>query len=368
MPTSSRHSRRPARVVGSLVATAALLAGCSSGDADDGASTEASGNDAVHLTLQWVVQAQFAGFYAGLEQGYYADEGIDLTIQPGGSDVNNLQLLVSGDTDIAVQSYGNLAAAVDSGADLVGIGVLHERPGATLIYFTDQGDLSDPASWEGLTVGNWNGFSAPFSAAAAKNGLDVDTDLTIANQGFDMSGFLSGEYDLAEAMTYNEYAQAIAGADGREISTVDYAELGTAVLEDTLVTTPAWLEDNPDLAERFLRATAKGWLYCRDNPEECVSIVLENGTALPENYQTWQMNEINKLMWPSDSGVLGVSEDLVEQSNTILEDYDIVSQPVADDLLDLTARDAAVADLTDEELYGDDYTSMDLDPEELFAE
>lgn len=364
---SHRTWRRGLTMLAPGLVALAVLSACSSGTSSTDASSASSGGDKVTLTLQWVTQAQFAGFYAGLEKGYYADEGIDLTIQPGGPDVNNLQLLVSGDTDVAVQSYGNVAAAVDTGAALVGLGVLHERPGATLVYFTDQGDLSDPANWAGTTVGVWNGFSAPFFAAAAKNGLDVESDLTVANQAFDMTGFLSGQYDLSEAMTYNEYAQALAGADGREVGIVDYSALGTAVLEDTLVTTPDWLEENPDLAVRFLRATALGWIYCRDNVQECVDIVLANGTALPENYQLWQMNEINTLMWPSDSGVLGVSDELVTQSNTILEAYQIVASPVPDTLLDLSYQQTAVAGLDDDDLYGATYTPLDLDPEELFA-
>ena len=348
------------------IATASVgilaISACGAGS-DDGEPDDLS---PVTLTLQWVVQAQFAGFIAALDEGYYEEEGIDLTINPGGPDVNNLQLLIAGSTDLAVQSYGNVLSSVDQGAELTAVGSVFERPGATLVYYTDNGDYSDPASWSGLTVGNWNGFSAPFWAAVAKNGMDVDTDVTIANQAFDMNAFISGEYDMAEAMTYNEYAQALAGSGDREIGIVDYSELGTAVLEDTIVGTSSWIEENPELVEGFLRASIRGWIYCRDNAESCVQKVLEYGTALPENYQTWQMNEVNKLLWPSTEGALMSTEESRTQSESILFEYGVVSQQPDGELMDTSYWEAAVADLSEEDLHGEGFTAEDLDPVELF--
>ncbi len=74
----------------------------------------------------------------------------------------------------------------------------------------------------------------------------------------------------------------------------------------------------------FLRATTKGWIYCRDHAAECVQIVLKNGTALPENYQTWQMNEINKLIWPSTNGFMVLTPAMFQQTADILLKYGVI--------------------------------------------
>ena len=54
---------------------------------------------------------------------------------------------------------------------------------------------------------------------------------------------------------------------------------------------------------KFLKASFEGWIYCRDHQAECVNIVLKNGSLLGRGHQTWQMNEINALIWPNPRGI-----------------------------------------------------------------
>lgn len=80
------------------LATAVALAGCApaAGEPEPGAATP------VVLQLQWVAQAQFAGYYAAVDQGYYADEGLDVTIQEAGTDTVPIDVLAAGDADYAI--------------------------------------------------------------------------------------------------------------------------------------------------------------------------------------------------------------------------------------------------------------------------
>ncbi|HIF67158.1 MAG TPA: ABC transporter substrate-binding protein, partial [Acidimicrobiia bacterium] len=242
-----------------------LAAACGSSDDSGGAS---GGPDKVKLTLQWVTQAQFAGYHAALDQGFYADENLDVTIQSGGPDINPIQLLISGDSDIVIQPFGVVLTSRDAGADVVSMGQVFERGAFRLVYFDDLG-IDGVPDWAGKTIGLWGGFEPKVSAAFGKYGMNVDSDANIFSQGWDM--FLDGQLDLASAMTYNEYAQALAGNESdREILLWNPNEEGTNTLEDSLVTTEAWLAANPDIAERFIRATGRGWIYCRDNPDSCI--------------------------------------------------------------------------------------------------
>ena len=321
----------------------------------------------VHLTLEWVVQTEFAGYYVAREKGYYEEEGIDLTIQPGGPDVNPVQLLVAGDTDIAVNAFGNALVARESGADVISIGQVFERSAFRLVSFADEG-IETAEDFAGKTVGLWGGFNPALYATAGKYDLVPDEDFTVFNQGFDMEALFSGDVDLASAMTYNEYAQALVGAGDREIAVFDFNEEGTATLENALIVTRDWAEEHPDLAEGFIRATMKGWLYCRENAEECVDVVLDQGTALPQNYQLWQMNEANKLIWPSTNGLLLLTPEMFQQTADILETYGVITEPATEESYDMTYRDAAAASLEGEDLFGADFVPLDLDPDVLFAE
>jgi NitT/TauT family transport system substrate-binding protein len=181
-----------------------------------------------------------------------------------------------------------------------------------------------------------------------------------------MVAFLDGQIDLASAMTYNEYAQALAGAPGKAIEVFDFNTEGTGTLEDTIATSKKWLDANPDAAVGFLRATAKGWIHCRDNAAECVQIVLKNGTALPENFQTWQMNEVNKLLWPSTNGVLNLTDGMFKNTADILLKYGVIKKAAEPAAVDMTFRNKAMEGIEEADQKGADFKADTLDPAVLF--
>ena len=80
-----------------------------------GAATAAQAQDEFTLQLKWVTQAQFAGYYYALEHGYYEEEGLDVTIVPGGPDVNPIQVLIGGGADATVEWLGNPLATREAG-------------------------------------------------------------------------------------------------------------------------------------------------------------------------------------------------------------------------------------------------------------
>ena len=114
-------------------------------------------------------------------------------------------------------------------------------------------------------------------------------------------------------MTYNEYAQVLEAENEdtgelyqpEDLVVINFNDVGTAMLQDHVFVDGAWLaeEGNEQLATQFLAASFKGWQFCRDNFDECVQIVLDNGPTLGQGHMTWQLNEINKLIWPSPKGI-----------------------------------------------------------------
>ena len=102
------------RFLAAFLALSLLAAAC--GSDDESSSGDGGDLTDVKLTLQWVTQAQFAGYYAALDQGFYEEEGLDVTIQPGGPDLNGVQLLISGQTDIAIRQFGDVLTARGTGA------------------------------------------------------------------------------------------------------------------------------------------------------------------------------------------------------------------------------------------------------------
>lgn len=290
-----------------------------------GAATQApAALTPIKLQLQWVVQSQFAGYFAAVEKGFYKDEGLDVTILQGAVDIVPQQVLASGQADFAVSWVPKALVSREEGAKIVNIAQVFQRSGTLEVSWKDSG-ITTPADWKGKKVGTW-GFGNEFelTAAMVQAGLDPQKDVTIIQQPFDMSLLLNREVDAAQAMTYNEYAQVLEAADANgnllykpeDLTVINFNDVGTAMLQDALWAREDWLQDskNQDLAVRFLRATFKGWVFCRDNFDECVDIVLKNGPTLGKGHMTWQLNEINKLIWPSPAGIGVMDKALWDQT------------------------------------------------------
>lgn len=342
------------------------------GQADEGASEELT---PVRLQLQWVAQSQFAGYYAALAQGYYEDEGLDLTILEGAVEIVPQQVVAAGDAEFGIAWVPKMLASREAGADLVNIAQVFQTSGTVQVAWADSG-LESVADWAGKRVGTW-GFGNEWEVFAAlrKNGIDPDDpdQVTIVQQPFDMSLLLNREIDVAQAETYNEWAQLLEATNPEtgelyqpeDFTVFDYNEIGTAMLQDHVFTRESWLaeEGSDDIALRFLRASFRGWIYCRDNFDECVQIVLDNGPTLGEGHMAWQLNEINALIWPSPNGIGVMDDALYQQTVDISVDFGVLSEPPDDAALRTDLAEQAVSDLEAEglDVRGLDYEKQDVE-------
>ncbi len=297
-----------------LSATLLALAGCGGGGGTP-ASSASGGSVAptkVKLQLQWVAQAQFAGYYAAVDQGYYADEGLDVEIVEGGPDIVPQDVLSAGDADYAISWVPKVLGSIEKGAKITDVAQIFERSATTQISFKDK-SITEPGQLSGKKVGSW-GFGNEWElfAGMQKGGVNL-ADIKLVQQAFDMNGFLAGDIDAAQAMTYNEYAQVLETKNPdtgqlyqpSDLNVIDWNKVGTAMLQDAIWANSEQLSD-PAYAERttkFIKASIKGWAYARDNPQEAAKIVTAAGSQLGESHQLWMTNEINKLIWPSTSGV-----------------------------------------------------------------
>jgi NitT/TauT family transport system substrate-binding protein len=356
-----------------VLVLAALVAGCGGGDDDDGEATPSEDLTPVTLQSKWVVQAQFAGYYAAVDQGFYEDEGLDVTIRAGGPDIVPEQVVLGGQAEFGIDWLDNLLATRDQGQGLVNIAQVFTRSGMTEVTWKDTG-LDDITKLEGKKVGVWlGGNEHKLFAALTKNGLDPQEDVDVVAQPFSMDLFLNREVDAAAAMTYNELAQVleVENPDTGELYTLDdlnvfrMSELGTGALEDGIFVREDWIseEANQDVATRFLKASFRGWIFCRDNPDDCMDIVLENGPTLGEGHQRWQMNEINDLIWPAPLGIGIMDPESFEITNQIATDYEIIKQPATEDAYRTDIAEAAVAELEEdgEDVRGEDWEKPEVE-------
>ena len=321
------------------------------------ASEPAGGEDgeltSVELQLQWAPQAQFAGYFAAQELGYYEEEGLDVEILDGGPDVVPQQVGSAPDgPEFTISWVPKVLEAREAGSDLVNIAQVFQRSGTLSVAWADTG-ITEPADFEGQRVGVWDfGNEFEVTAAARAAGLEEGVDYEKVIQPFDMLLFLERDIDVAEAMIYNEYAQVLEAENPEtgelyqpeDMNVIDYNEVGTAMLQDAIFARASWLaeEGNEDVATRFLRASFRGWIHCRDNPDECIQFTVNAGSTLGEGHQAWMMNEINPLIWPSPNGIGIMDPELWEQTVQISVESGIIPDEPEDDAYRTDLAEAAL--------------------------
>jgi NitT/TauT family transport system substrate-binding protein len=379
-----KHSTRLTRSrviggIGALAATAIVLTGCSSGGSSDSTDSASDGDlTPVSLQLQWFSQAQFAGYYAALDQGFYEKEGLDVTILEGATDIVPIDVLTGGDADFAISWVPKVLGSIEQGAAVTDIAQIFERSGTTQISMKDK-NITTAADLSGKTVGSW-GYGNEWELFAGMNKADVKLDdISLVAQAFDMNGFLAGDIDAAQAMTYNEYAQVLETknpATGElftpdELNVIDWNSEGTAMLQDAIWADSDRLADDADYADtavKFIKASIEGWAYARDNPEEAANIVTASGSQLGESHQLWMTNEVNKLIWPSTSGVGTINQDQWDQTVKIAMDTPnetgatVISEEPPATAFSNEYVEKALAELKDEgvDVMGEGYTPIDV--------
>jgi len=238
--------------------------------------------DAVTLQLKWVTQAQFAGYYAALDQGFYEEEGLDVTIMPGGPDIAPTQVIAGGGADVIVEWMPAALAAREQGVPLVNIAQVFDRSGMQLTCWADSG-IETPADFPNHTLGVWFfGNEYPFLSWMSQLGVNTDgkdeDGVEVLKQGFNVDPLIQRQADCISTMTYNEYWQVIdAGFKPEQLVVFKYEDQGVATLEDGLYVVADKLKDPAFVARmaKFVQASAKGWDYARKNPAEAAKIVLD---------------------------------------------------------------------------------------------
>ncbi|AWO85771.1 hypothetical protein DLJ61_21605 [Gordonia terrae] len=344
-PHSAGPRSRALRLAGAAVATAAAisLTACGSGDS-------AGSDGKVDVVLGWVIQPEFASVYAAEALGYYDEAGLDVTIKPGGPEVNAEQLVGAGSAQFGVDNGSNVFLSNDVGTGLVTLAQLEQETSLRLVSRAADG-LQGPETWAGKRIGVWSSANSLY-ASLAKHDIDKDTDVTLVEQGFDMSQFLNGEIDMASAYGYNEVGQILqAGVPMSDLTIYDYADDSTATLGLQLFGNGEFVEAEPEKAADFTAATIRGQVYCRDNPEECVDFVSDAGASIDRDFMLWQMNEVNRSVWSTEVPIGTLDRNSYQQTADVLTGTGVIeNQPDLDAVMGTEIYDAAVAKLTDIDL------------------
>jgi len=262
--------------------------------------------DKVSIRLKWLHQAQFAGYYVAKEKGFYKEEGLDVTINPGGPQLVAENLVAAGTDDFA-QGGGmeTVLAGRDKGLPIVAIAAVFPKTPVLLVAKKESG-ITKLEDFPGKKVSMWyTGTQYIVRAMLRNKGIDP-AKITEVPQAVTMTPFLRNEVSVACVTVFNELQSLI--ADGvTDLVLFDPADYGIVIPRDTIVTTEKMIKERPEVAQRFLRASLRGWKYAIENQPEAVEITLKQSPNLKKDHQTIMLREVAKLMtWgPSKEKGLG---------------------------------------------------------------
>jgi NitT/TauT family transport system substrate-binding protein len=273
------------------------------------------------IILQWLPQAQFAGFYIAEDKGFYTDEGLDLTIFQGGPDILASEWLETGKVDFATMflSSGLLKRATLS---IVNIGQFVQDSALMLITKTKSG-IASPKDLDGKKVGLWaNEFQIQPRALFKHLGISV----TIVPQSSSLDLFMRGGVQAATGMWYNEYDLLFSyGLDHADLRPFLFRDTELNFPEDGIYTLESTANAKPELCQAIVAATSKGWKYAFEHPEEALNSVMKRmiKEKIPANraHQSWMLDRMKDIILTDKNLPMGVLQQKdFERVKSILHD------------------------------------------------
>ena len=315
-------------IAGSMMLVAAC--GDSSSSSDSGATEETSEGDAgaeeaapaeltkVKYVQPWVIQGESAGQFAAVEQGFFAEEGLDVEIIPGGPDVRAGALLASGSADFAVMNPSGVYTNRQEGIPVVGVGGINQSDGLFIMCKTSTG-IDGFEDLAGKKVGVWvGGGESGIQAATVEAGVAVDSVQWLP-QKFSMEEFFNDAFDCASATEWNEkhvvYKEGYeAGVDVNELRPTD---VGLFLPGDSIVTLESTVAERPEMVQGLVTGTLRGWQWVcssEENRKAGAQYTVDAAPDLDLDLQIIQVDEMCNLMSLGPAAEAGLIGDMVQSS------------------------------------------------------
>jgi NitT/TauT family transport system substrate-binding protein/putative hydroxymethylpyrimidine transport system substrate-binding protein len=283
------------KLVAALLAAASLLAsltGCGGSGAEPGAPVGAT------LVLDFTPNAVHSGIFAAKHEGFYRDEGIDLTIRQPGESTDAPKLLAAGRAEFAILDIHDLGIARERGLDVVGTMPIVQRPLAAVIARADRG-ISSPKDLEGRTVGV---TGLPSDEAVVDSEVSADggnpTRVRRVTIGFNaISSLAAGKVDAATGF-WNAEGVALR-RQGVPIRIFKVNRYGAPPYPElVLVATRKTVEGKPGLVRSLLAATTKGYELAVRRPERALDDLLAEVPGLDRAEQQAQLDVLRPDLRP----------------------------------------------------------------------
>lgn len=232
-----------------------------------------SGLTPITLQTDWYPQPEHGGFYDAQIRGYYKEEGLDVTILPGGPYVNSDSQLSVGATQFAMRSSDNVLQAISNGVPIVAVAATMQRdPQAVMVHQNSPvhsfQDLDGHAVAIRLGLSTW--FDYLVKRYQLKNVREIPATYSVAN-------FLQDPDYIQQIFVTSE--PFFARQAGVPVRTLLISETGYNPYR-VFVTSRSFLQQHPDIVAKFVRASLRGWRDYLKNPDDVNAAIARLNPAM----------------------------------------------------------------------------------------
>ncbi len=280
----------------------------------------------IKFRLAWVYDMAEVGILVAKEKGYFAKEGLDVTIEPGGFGLDPIKLVATGSNDYGIGGAGNILLARAQGVPIVAIGAEFQNTPVGFITHKDSG-ITSFADFKGKRVGVQTGADTDvlYRALLAKNHM-TSQDVTEIPIQFDMGPFTNKIIDVLPGYVTNQ--PITLKGKGFETNVITAASQGLNYYGNVFFTTEATLKNKPEQVARFQRAVLAGWQDALTNKADAIA-------ALQKYTQEFDPKDLDQIydavmpfIRPDEQGVplLGMSQARWSQTAQVLLDAGLLKK------------------------------------------
>jgi len=290
-----------------LILLALLVAACTTPGTPESSTTTGPEVRSVSMRLQWIPQWQFAGYIVALRKGYYADAGLEVTLNPGGPDLVPLPLVAAGSDDFGSTGADTVLLAREQGIAVVALATWFQASPVAFMVHAASG-ITGPQDFPGRRVAMFYGdnVETEYLALLAATGVDRSRITEIPGD-YSITPFLERRADVWPVYATDQpHSARRAGAEVDLILARDY---GVKLMGDVLFTTEQFLRDNPRTVRAFVEATLRGWEDAVADPAAAIELILAYNPELDRDQLTFEATETIKLLrYGAGATCLGLSD------------------------------------------------------------
>lgn len=311
-----------------LVIMALLAAACDSGQQSAANPTAAPEKTAVTVQLSWEHTIEFSGFYMAESKGYFSEEALTVTLNPGGYDaegnfIDSVAAVTSGQAQFGVVEAAVLLRAREAGTPIVALASIYQIHPQSLVSLADKG-IARPADLIGKTVSTSPDSLVVYRAMMASQGLDETQVNWVERSDFTINPLVNGEVDVIDGWVTNEVVTLTMG--GYEINNILPSEYGINFYPNVIFTTEETLNNRPDLVEHFVRATVRGLQAAVADPNDSAELSVSYNANLDKNTEIEAMNRSIALISPTGSEPGMMSTETWEYMYQTLLDANVLTK------------------------------------------